>query len=205
MTLLALLLAACTADADKADTADTDTTDTDTDTNTDGLALEDIVGAWTTGCYASGGGYYSVNLLDITSGEVSYHYTQYPGDATCTDTPVTSAETLDRSWTLGAELAVGYALDEVRESAVYTLYTQDVVDAWNAGSGCGPFAVGVPVDVSGTTCWGFWQPEAGGTIYNVAALSADGVTLALGDPASGDMRTEATRPTTLQTVTYQRR
>jgi hypothetical protein len=49
------------------------------------------------------------------------------------------------------------------------------------------------------------QPEAGGTIYTIAALSDDGLTLALGDPASGDMRTEATRATALQAVTYTRR
>ena len=206
MTFFALLFAACSSTADKTDTADTNTdTSTDTDTPSDGLALADITGNWTTGCYASGGGYYSINLLDISTGEVEYHYTQYPNDPTCSVETVTSADTVDRSWTLGDEVPLGYALDEVRESAIFTLHTQEIVDIWNTGSGCGPFAVGVPVDVSGTTCWGWLQPEAGGTIYTIAALSDDGLTLALGDPASGDMRTEATRATALQAVTYTRR
>ena len=200
MTFFALLLAACASTAGKTDTADTDT-----DTRTEGLALADITGSWTTGCYASGAGYYSINLLDISTGQVEYHYTQYPNDPTCTVETVTSADTVDSSWTLGDEVPLGYTLDEVRESAIFTLHTQEIVDTWNAGSGCGPFAVGVPVDVSGTTCWGWLQPEAGGTIYTIAALSDDGLTLALGDPASGDMRTEATRATALFPVTYTRR
>lgn len=132
-------------------------------------------------------------------------YFQYRGDTTCSNESMKVAKVYfeDAQWSVGEAYGDGFKLDRTFGKGTITVYDSALKNIWDRDSGCGPYTLGADYDSSNQTCWGFWQPKPGEKYYDIVNKVGEGFTVGL--PASGNQKTEATRPTRLHTVIYYRK
>lgn len=170
------------------------------------VTASELIGAWDSGCVSEGNGLYGTQriVFDATTGVGTYK--QYSGDTTCSISTSQILEGVFRraTWSLGTlPTAQGYTpFDMTWNRTTFTLLTATTVTTWNAYSGCGPFTLNTPKDILDDTCFGFYHPANGASVYDIAQIT--GTALQLGDTATGDMRTLQTRPTALHSRQYLR-
>jgi len=209
LIVLPLAFTACGDDPKSSDASDsisnadgdTSTSETGSDTAGDVIINDSVfaslLGEWVVPCRIAGGPYYHVGHLKVTPTSIENTNTQYLGDPTCSDESkkINTIYVEDSAWNIGAPFGEGLELDMVLREATVAIIDETVKTIWERESGCGPFEVGQVKDVSGMSCYGFWRPEVGATYYTIISIQGD--TFYFGAPASGDMRTEATRSTVL--------
>lgn len=161
-----------------------------------GFTRADLLGTWETVCYLeiNATTVYGRVGMTFTETSIEYRYEQWEGDPTCSDdgARMLLAESTDSSWSLGAVAESGATeLDSVVGSRVITTLSDFATTSWNQGSGCGPFTTGVPVEVTGQTCYGYAYPQPGGSVYQTVFPDPEGFRLGLA--SNGDGLTPETR------------